>query len=142
MYDARTVHAAVLLLFLSTSFSRHSFSYACVKLNVCAMVATVHCTQVSMRVNRPCMRALGQIIPRYVHLSSNLSEFEQFQKEVIGPYFQDQHIRRYKKISDYFVEGRSPTVKRLSRSPWLHCDINGVRFPELCMIWFCFHQKF
>ena len=101
-------------------FSRYSFSYARVEISECATGATVHCTQVSTRENRPCMLAVCQLIPRYIHLSSNLlissnlKDWKCCQKEVIGPYFQDQHkLSTYdKKISDCLVEGRSLTVKR------------------------------
>ena len=86
--------AIIQLLFF---FSRHSFSYARVKIIACATGAMVHCTQVYTRENRPCMPA-----EKYRKCCHN--------KEVIGPYFQDQHIRKEGKIIDRLVEGRSPTT--------------------------------
>ena len=118
----RPIRAAVLLSFLSKSFSRHSFSYARVKISECATGATVHYTQVSTRDNRPCMRAVCQIIPRYVNrqiflISSNLKYRKMLSKGGdIGPYFQDQHIRKEGKISGRLVKGRSSTVKKFPDS--------------------------
>ena len=74
----RPIRAAVLLSFLSKSFSRHSFSYARVKISECATGATVHYTQVSPRDNRPC-NAGGMSNHTEIRLSSNLSDFKQFE---------------------------------------------------------------
>ena len=94
------LYALPLLSFLSKSFSRHSFSYARVKISECATGATVHYTQVSTRDNRPCMRAVCQIISRYVSrqiclISSNLKYRKMLSKGGDRPLFsRPAHTKR------------------------------------------------
>ena len=70
-------------------------------------------------------------------ISSNLKNRKCCLKKVIGPYFQDQHIIRKE-------DKRSSCRRKVTyckEIPGFHFDINSViRFPELCMSCFCFHQ--